>query len=161
MGDNIKDQRKANRERLHNLWKIAKTGNLESLAGEERRLAEILLEHEDQYSSQFENADQSYDHGYGTSEKGNPFLHIMIHSAIERQLESKDPVEALQFYNSMIKKKVSRHDTIHLISAILTPLMVDAMRQNIPFDKEKYQAALKKYKGKKPDRIYESLDKKP
>jgi uncharacterized protein DUF1841 len=161
MDDNIKDQRKANRERLHSLWETAKTGDLESLSGEERRLAEIMLEHEDQYSSQFENADQTYAPEYDTRKEENPFLHIMIHSAVERQLESKDPIEALQFYNSMRKNKVSRHDTIHLIGAILTPLMLDVMRHKIPFEKDRYKAALKKYKGKKLARIYESLEKKP
>ena len=78
----------------------------------------------------------------------------------ERQLESKEPIEALQFYNSMTKKKVSRHDTIHLIGLILTPLMLNSMQKNLPFDKDKYVAALKKYKGKKPERIYEALEKK-
>ena len=161
MDDHFKEQRKANRERLHNLWNIAKTGDLESLSGEERRLAEIMLEHKDQYAKHFEKPDQTYDQEYDTNKEETPFLHIMIHSAIERQIESKDPIETLQFYNSMRKNKVSRHVTIHLIAAILTPFMLDTTRHKIPFEKDQYKAALKKYKGKKPARIYESLEKKP
>ena len=48
----------------------------------------------------------------------NPFLHITIHTVIENQLEARDPIEVLQFYNAMRKKKCSHHDTIHLIGAI-------------------------------------------
>ena len=159
MDKKIKELKQANRERLHNLWKIAKTENLESLSGEDKRLAEVMIEHKDKYFNQFEMADHTHDHEYDTKKEENPFLHIMLHSAVERQLESKDPIEAYQFYNSMRKRKVSRHDTIHLIGAILTPLMINVMQHHIPFDKEKYSALLKKYKGKKPDRIYESLEK--
>jgi len=158
--DNFKEKRKQNRERLHDIWEIAKTGDLESLSGEEKRFAEVMIQHKDQYSTHFENADQIYDREYDPKSEENPFLHIMLHSVVERQLESKEPIEALQFYNSMTKKKVSRHDTIHLIGLILTPLMLNSMQKNLPFDKDKYVAALKKYKGKKPERIYEALEKK-
>jgi hypothetical protein len=159
-GENIKEKRKQNRERLHDIWEIAKTGDLESLSGEEKRFAEVMIEHKDQYSTHFENADQIDDREYDSKLDENPFLHIMLHSAVERQLESKEPIEALQFYNSMRKKKISRHDTVHLIGAILTPLMLNSMQKNVPFDKGEYISALKKYKGKKPERIYEALEKK-
>jgi hypothetical protein len=39
--------------------------------------------------------------------------------------------------------------------------MFEVMRHKVPFHKEKYKAVLKKYKGKKPARRYESLEKKP
>ncbi len=154
-----KGLRKETRGHLHDLWEIAKSGNLESLSGEDKWLAKVMLEHEDQYFNQFEMADLTYDHEYDVDSEENPFLHIMLHSAIERQLEAKDPIETYQFYNSMRKKKVSRHETIHLIGIILAPLMFNVMRQNVSFDEKKYIAALKKYKGKKPERIYESLEK--
>jgi deoxyribonuclease-1 len=160
MGNDLKELRKQTRGHLHDLWEIAKSGNLESLSGEDKWLAKVMLDHEDQYFNQFEMADLTHDHEYDVNTEENPFIHIMLHSAIERQLESKDPIEALQFYNSMRKKKVSRHDAIHLIGAILTPLMFNVMQAASAFDKDKYIAALKKYKGKKPERIYEALEKK-
>jgi hypothetical protein len=157
--DKIKERRKENREHLHDLWGIAKTGDLDSLSGEDKRLAKVMIEHKNQYFNQFEMGDLAYDHEYDANSEENPFLHIMLHSAIERQLESKNPIEVFQFYNSMRKRKVSRHDTIHLIGAILTPLGVNVMRQKAPLDKNKYAVLLNKYKGKKPSRIYESLEK--
>ena len=38
---------------------------------------------------------------------------IIFHQIIENQLESREPVEAFQFYNSMKKSKISRHEAIH------------------------------------------------
>lgn len=138
VNDEIKGLRKETRGHLHDLWEIAKAGNLNSLSGEDRWLAKVMLEHQDQYFNQFEIADLTYDHEYDVDSEENPFLHIMIHSAVERQLEAKDPIEAFQFYNSMRKKKVSRHDTIHLIGVIFAPLMIQGMQQRKDFDIDKY-----------------------
>jgi len=157
--DEIKGLRKETRGHLHNLWEIAKAGNLDSLSGEDRWLAKVMLEHQDQYFNQFEMGDLTYDHEYDVDSEENPFLHIMLHSAIERQLEAKDPIEAFQFYNSMRKKKVSRHDAIHLIGVIFAPLMIKGMQQRKDFDIDKYISLLKKYKAKRPEKIYESLEK--
>ena len=52
--DKIKDLRKENRKHLHDLWGIAKTGDLDSLSGEDKRLAKVMIEHKDQYFNQFE-----------------------------------------------------------------------------------------------------------
>ncbi len=157
--DATKELRKLTREHLHTLWEIVKSGNLDLLSGEEKWLAKVMLDHKDEYFNQFEMADLTYDYEYDVDSEENPFLHITLHSAVERQLEAKDPIEAYQFYNSMRKKKVSHHDTIHLIAAILAPLMLDVMRQRKEFDLGKYKSLLKEYKNKRPSKIYESLEK--
>ena len=82
----------------------------------------------------------------------------MIHTVIENQLEARDPIEVFQFYNAMRKKKCSHHDTIHLIGAILMPLMFDTMKNLTPFDHKRYVSLLKKYKLRKPDKIWALLD---
>jgi len=155
----IKELRKQTRKHFHGLWEIAKAGNLESLSGEEKWLAKVMLEHKDQYFNQFEMADLTYDHEYDIDSEENPFLHVMLHSAVERQLEAKEPIEVYQFYNSMRKKKASHHDTIHLIAAIMTPLMLEVMQKLKEYDEDKYVSLLKKYKTKRPDKILESLEK--
>jgi len=157
--DKTKELRKQTRKHFHGLWEIAKTGNLDSLSGEEKWMAKVMLEHKDQYFNQFEMADLTYDHEYDIDSEENPFLHITLHSAVERQLEAKDPIEAYQFYNSMRKKKVSHHDTIHLIGVILAPLMLKVMQERKVFDEYKYVSLLKKYKNKRPEKIFESLKK--
>lgn len=157
--DSIKELRKLTRKNLHALWEIAKNGNLDVLSGEQKWLAKVMLDHEDEYFNQFEMADLTYDHEYDVDSEENPFLHITLHAAVERQLEAKDPIEVYQFYNSMRKNKISHHDTIHLIAAILAPLMFNVMRQRKEFDLDKYKSLLKKYKNKRPGKIYESMQK--
>ncbi len=157
--DSIKGLRKLTRKHLHALWEIAKTGNLNGLSGERKWLAKVMLDHEDEYFNQFEMADLTYDHEYDVDSEENPFLHITLHAAVERQLEAKDPIEVYQFCNSMRKNKISHHDTIHLIVAILAPLMFNVMRQRKEFDLDKYKSLLKKYKNKRPSKIYESMEK--
>jgi len=155
----IKELQKMTREHLHALWEVAKSGNLDGLSGEDKWLAKVMLEHQDEYFNQFEMADLTYDHEYDVDSEENPFLHISLHAAVERQLEAKDPIEVFQFYNSMRKKKVSHHDTIHYIAAILAPLMFHVMRQRKQFDLDKYKSLLRKYKNKWPGNIYESMAK--
>ena len=157
--DRTRELRKMTREHLHALWEVAKSGNLDGLSGEEKWLAKVMLEHQEEYFNQFEMADLTYDHEYDVESEENPFLHISLHAAVERQLETKDPIEVYQFYNSMRKRKVSHHDTIHLIAAILAPLMFNVMRQRKEFDLDKYKSLLKKYKNKRPSKIYESMEK--
>jgi hypothetical protein len=150
--------RSANREHLHFLWEKAKNNELDGLDDEDRRLAETMLLHEDEFFNTFEFADVLHDREFDPDTDVNPFLHITIHNAVENQLAAKDPIEVFQFYNAMRKKKCSHHDTIHLIGAILVPLMFDTMKHQTPFDNDRYVSMLKKYKSRKPDRIWALLD---
>lgn len=151
--------RRLTHEHIHSVWEIAKTGDLDSLSGEDRLFAKIMLDHQDEYFNQFEMADLTYDYEYDPDCDINPFLHITLHSTVEQQLEDREPIEVYQFYNSMRKRKISHHETIHLIAAILTPLIIKVMKNSEEFDLETYSSLLKKYKTKKPDRIYESIEK--
>ena len=115
-----------------------------------------MLEHEE-YHNQFEIADLLSDHDFDPEKGVNPFLHITFHILVENQLKSREPVEVYQFYNSMRKKKVGHHDSIHLVGCILIPLLFQALKQNIPFDNDFYMHQLKKFKGKNPEKIYSAL----
>lgn len=154
------EMRRFNREHMHMIWEVAKTGDLDVLGAEERRIAEAMLEHQDEYFNQFEMADVLADHEYDPESETNPFLHVTFHTIVENQLEARDPIEVYQFYNSMRKKKVSRHDTIHLIGAILAPLVVSTLRGR-PFDLEQYKSLLKRAKAKKPEKIMEWIEREP
>ena len=159
----MKDQayklfRSANREHLHSLWEKAKNNDLEDLTDEDKRLVEAMLLHEDEFFNEFEFADVLHDREFDPDTDVNPFLHINIHVVIENQLAAKDPIEVFQFYNAMRKKKCSHHDSIHLIGAILVPLMFDTMKNKAPFDNDRYVSMLKKYKSRKPEKIWKLLD---
>lgn len=150
--------RSSSREHLHFLWEKAKNKDLEDLDDESRRMAEAMLLHEDEFFNIFEFADVLHERNFDPDTDVNPFLHIAIHTTVANQLAARDPIEAFQFYNAMRKKKCSHHDTIHLIGAILVPLMFDTMKNKVPFDDESYVSMLKKYKSRNPDKIWALLD---
>jgi hypothetical protein len=116
------------------------------------------MEHEEYYD-QFEISDLLHDHEYDPDSEINPFLHIAFHHIAETQLKSREPIEAFQFYNAMTRNKISRHETIHCMANILVYLGGDVFKGIAPFDLEKYKSFLKRYKGKKPDKIYSSLER--
>ncbi|MGB2930260.1 MAG: hypothetical protein WBB70_15260 [Desulfobacterales bacterium] len=49
--------RSANREHLHSLWEKAKNNDLNGLNDEDKRLAEAMLMHEEEFFNEFEFAD--------------------------------------------------------------------------------------------------------
>ncbi|MDI6753046.1 MAG: DUF1841 family protein [Thermodesulfobacteriota bacterium] len=140
------------------LWEIAKTGDLSTLSPENKKLAEIMLEHEE-YHNQFEIADLLSEHEYDVDNEINPFLHVTIHAIAETQLENRDPIEVYQFYNAMRKKKASHHEAVHLICAVLAPFIFKTGRDKKMFDLEEYRSQLKSYKYMKPEKIFSSLEK--
>ncbi len=153
--------REVSRKDMYDLWEKAKAGDFEDLSDEQERIARIMLEHQDEFYNQFEFADLTYDHEYDPDSEYNPFLHIVIHSTVEAQLEQKDPIEAFQFYNAIRKKKYSHHDAIHFIGQILVCLIFDVMKYKSPFDLETYRKLLKKYKTRNPEKLMDSLENDP
>jgi hypothetical protein len=59
----------------------------------------------------------------------------------------------------MRRKKVNHHETIHLIANIFAPLMFQVLKRQESFDNELYKQLLKKYKDKKPEKIYPAIGK--
>jgi len=153
--------RQVSREKMYELWGRAKERNYEGLNDEEKRIARIMVEHEDEFHNQLEFADLTYDHEFDPDTEYNPFLHITIHSIIEAQLEQKEPIETFQFYNAIRKKKYSHHDTIHFVGQILSCLIFDVMKHKRPFNSELYRKLLKKYKSRNPEKFMELLENDP
>ena len=156
--DDRKELRKLSGERNRLVWTIAKTGDLSGLSPEDKKLAEIMLEHEE-FHNQFEIADVLSEHEYDPDKETNPFLHVTMHAIAETQLENRDPIEVYQFYNAMRKKKASHHDAVHLIGLVLTPLIWKTLLEQQPFDLEEYRSRLKKLKYVKPGKIFDLIEK--
>lgn len=147
------------REHIHSVWEAAKNNRMDNLPDEDKLLARIMLEHEDEFFNNFEFADVLAEHVVDPESEVNPYLHITVHAVIEDQLKEKEPVEVYQFYNSMRNKKVSHHDTVHLIAAMITPLMFSIFKEKQEFDLDFYKSLLKKCKNKRPDRIPGFIDR--
>ncbi len=150
--------RSLNRRYMHRIWEYAKNNKLDELSEEEQAIGKLMLEHEE-YHNQFEFTDVMEDYPFYPGKEVNPFFHITIHVIVENQLKAKDPIEAYQFYNAMRRKKISHHETIHLIGSILVPLLFQLLKRQEPFDNELYKRLLKKYRDKKPEKISRALEK--
>ena len=157
--EEMAQMRAFSRDYLHKIWIKAKSGDMEGLSSEELRLAQIMKDHEDDFFNEFEFSDLTSDHEYDPDTEVNPFLHVYLHSAVENQLAEREPIEVFQFYNAMRKKKCSHHDSIHLIGAILAPLMFSVIEEQRPFDIDTYKHLLKKYKTRNPGKLFDLLDK--
>jgi hypothetical protein len=148
-------------EQMHDIWEKARERDFEGLGEEERRIAKIMVEHEAEFSNQFEFADLTHDYEADPDTEYDPFLHITIHSIIEAQLEQNDPLEVVQFYNAMRQKKYAHHDSIHLIGQILVCLIFEVTNLNKPFDLETYRKLLGKYKSRNPEKLMDLLENEP
>ena len=154
--------RRMNREHLHTIWRKAQNGDMGGLDEEEQRLAKIMLDHSDEYFNQFEFADVMADREFDPERELNPFLHVSVHAIAEKQVKDRDPIEAFQFYNAMLRNKCSRHEAIHLLNTILLKFLFPILkRKKGHFDLDIYRHLLKKYKSRKPEKILELLEREP
>lgn len=151
--------KKASREHLHKIWQAAKKGELDTLDDEEKLLAEIMSEHDDEFHNDFEFADVAHERDYDPDSEVNPFLHIIFHSIVENQLKEKDPIEVYQFYNAMLRKKMARHDIIHLIGRLVANFIFRMMHQKIEMDLVAYKSILKRCKNTNPGKVWDSIDR--
>ena len=153
--------RQLNRENLHRIWRCARDETLEDLTEEEQQLGQIMLQHSDEFFNQFEFADVVADREFDPESDVNPFLHITLHAVIENQLKNRDPIEAFQFLNAMVKNKCTRHEAIHLLMAILIRFLFPMLKMKTTFPLRRYCELLKKYKSRKPDKIMGLLEHEP
>ncbi len=142
-----------NRKHFYDIWKKAQSGELQGLTEEEQRLGKIMLDHSDEYFNQFEFADALADHEYDPETGVNPFLHVVLHAVAEKQVEDREPIEAFQFYNAMLRNKCSRHEAIHLLDIILVKFIFQILKEKKPFPLKKYRKILKEYKSRNPKKI--------
>lgn len=150
---------KINRENIGYIWQAVLSGNLDDLDDEQKQLAQIMLEHKEEYGDHFSFKIHGPDYRYDPDTEENPFLHITFHSIIENQLNQQEPIEAYQFYNAMLRKKMARHDVIHLLANVLIPFLFDVMKNKNEFNTELYREILRKCKNSKPDKVWDDIDR--
>ena len=150
-----------NRGHFYRIWRMAQNNELEELTEEEQRLGRIMLEHSDEYFNQFEFADVLADHDFDPESESNPFLHVVLHAAAEKQVEDRNPIEAFQFYNAMLRKKCTPHEAIHILSATLIKFLFPVLKGEGRFSLDSYRNFLKRYKSRKPEKIFELLESEP
>jgi hypothetical protein len=154
--------RLADRQLLHRIWLKAREGNVDALSGEERLLAEIMLDHADEFFNQFELSDVIGEYEFDPQSDTDPFKHVALHAVVENQLKSRNPVEVIQFYNAMRRKKCSHHDAIHLLGAILLHFLLPVLEHKRGhFELNGYRQLLRKFKSRRPEKIMGLLEREP
>ncbi|HPL67827.1 MAG TPA: DUF1841 family protein [Smithellaceae bacterium] len=148
-----------NRERIHDVWEAAKAGSVAHLDKEDQKLAQIMMQHQEEFHNQFEFADVMSGHDFDPEHETNPFLHILLHLMVEKHLELRDPIEAYQFYLSMRRKKSNHHEVVHLVSTVFVYFLFEALKYKKPFDNDGYRNTLKRLKDKKPEKIMAAMEK--
>jgi len=161
--DNVLDDPSGwlSRDYYRDIWELAKVSDLDHLGPDERRLAKIMLDHGEEFFKAVDFADDYPDEEHEDDSEIDPLFHITVHSIVEGQLEERDPLEVVQFYDAMQKKQSGHHEAIHLIAAILVPLIFNGLMEKKPFDIETYKALLRKYKTSNPTHLLDLLEDEP
>jgi len=148
--------RTVGRGRLKKIWQRVKTGDWDDLEGEERRYAEAMADHRDEYFDGFEVADARL---LDPETDTDAYLHVSMHVVIDGQLQQKEPIEAVQLYNALRRKKTDHHEAVHLLAAFFVPFLFDVLKTGREFDMDGYRRLLKKFKSRKAEKIWELLDR--
>ena len=154
--EELKQQK--HRQNLHRIWTMATSDKTDELKEEERKIAQIMIEHEE-FHTQFDIADHLAEHDYDPNNEINPFIHIDIHLAVEGQLESGEPVETEIFVETMEAKGISRHEAIHCVGMILARLAYESVQKLKYFDLYWYKELLNNLKDLEPSEIEDALEK--
>jgi hypothetical protein len=150
--------RQVTRDQIRDVWQALRAGKAEALSAEDQLLGKILEDHADDYGLDFSAADVVAPADQPPESVVNPFLHVSVHLAVERQLAAADPREAVQFYNAMRAQQAGHHDTIHLIGTVFSALLFDVLQLRRPFDTERYRALLRQCAPMAPEAVPAAVD---
>ncbi len=74
----------------------------------------------------------------------NPFLHITLHSILQRQIEDGKPKEVAEAFHHLTKEKQLKEEkALHSLMVILADEMFGMMKEKRPFDEENYKKRMK------------------
>jgi hypothetical protein len=147
------------REGFREIWEAARAGNAAKLNVEEQKIARIMLQHQDKYENQFDFTDISLEQAFKPGNEGDPFVHILVHLAVENQIECRELIEVSQFYLSMRKRKCDHHQAVHFINIVFMHSLFDAIKCKTSFDYEIYRNELRRLKKETTENIVNHIEK--
>ena len=74
----------------------------------------------------------------------NPALGEEMKEVVRRQISSHDPPETKQTYDRLIKQGIAKDEVIRLLAVVLAAEIFDIMKENEPFNLERYIRRLDK-----------------
>lgn len=134
---------------MQRIWEKLQQKKYKSLDQEDRRCAELMIEHQDIFDLDAAFADQR--NYIGNPE--HPVFHLMLHATIEEQLTHQDPEEAILFFNSMQRQRLDSHENIHLMGMIFQYAMFSNIGKPDEIVDETYRSLLAEHHQENPDQI--------
>lgn len=125
------------REMFRALWERARRG--ESFGGDEALLVKAMLAHPEWEEAWARPAEDRTPHG-----RPNPYLHALLHCAVERQLQDGLPPEVREAYERLLKGGLSDLDSVHRIGDAFAAFFEEMYRTGRPFDPAAYARALQR-----------------
>ena len=136
-----------NRAYMGAIWRKMKKNDEESddedLNDEEELVAEQMMAHPE-YNEVWENIEDLGDRFFDPAQGENPFLHITMHVALERQLRSGEPPCVRETMERLTARGMDCHEAQHAILRVLVQEMWGIMTQERSFDVQRYSEDLKK-----------------
>jgi Domain of unknown function (DUF1841) len=116
----------------------------EEITGEDAAFFEAMQQHPE-YAEYFERAQELADREVVINGV-NPYLHIAMHTVIEKQVADRDPPESDQALFRLTRAGIDRHEAIHRIAYVFTQSFWEVLQKNTPFDIESYRRRLRAIK---------------
>ena len=139
MEDDIyREMKSLTRQRLRLVWEMAQMGV--ALDDEDAVIAKSLQEHPEYYEV-WDRVDELSDEEL-IQDGVNPILHVTIHQTVENQLAAKDLPMVHETLERLMRSGLSRHEAIHAIGSVLCGEIWEILREERPFDEERYERGL-------------------
>jgi len=141
MNDDIyRELKSLTRRRLRLIWEMAQMGMV--IDEEDAVTVKSLREHPEYYEV-WDRVDELSDEEL-IQDGVNPILHVTIHQTIENQLAAKDPPVVHETLERLMRSGLSRHEAIHAIGSVLSVEIWEILKDERPFDEEKYERGLRR-----------------
>ena len=122
---------RAGREAVRRVWSLR--DDPDQLDPPARRLLSILELHKEF---------RAYWEGAEPTAEDNPFIHVLYHDVLDRQIESGDPPEAGAALERLLAHGLDRHAALHEILKLLVLEMYRMAGSQGRFDHDGYRAQL-------------------
>jgi len=131
--------REMSRAHIADTWRRGRKG--EPLSQEDVAFYRAMLDHPE-YVDFWEHAAELGDKEIN-ADGVNPFLHISLHSVLERQIEDQDPPETAQALFRLTRGGLDRHEALHCIASVLAEFMQQVVHQANPPGLDVYRRRLR------------------
>jgi hypothetical protein len=134
--------REMSRAHIADIWRRGQKG--EPLGAEDSVFYKSMLDHPE-YTEFWERAAELGSREI-EADRVNPFLHVSLHSVIERQIAEHNPPETEQALFRLTRGGLDRHEALHRIAGLLAELMSESLHQGRANDLGTFRCRLRALK---------------